>query len=169
AGAADQSGFYKIIAGYLGAWMAFSLGAAVLQNFLAIYSASFVENETLFDLAWASALFAVAGAYQFLPAKSNCLVKCRHPFPVIFQHWSEERWNALFIGFRLGVYCVGCCWAIMALALAGGVFSMAWMGMGTLLMSIEKLSRIGNRITKPLGFALLATATCLATLCVWTN
>ena len=139
AGAAHESGFLKLIAGYLGAWIGFSLAAALLQNALAMNTAYFSESEKSYNYAWASALFAVAGAYQFLPAKNHCLVKCRHPFPVIFEHWSEGQWNTLFIGFRLGIYCVGCCWALMALALAGGIISLAWMGLGTLLMSMEKL------------------------------
>ncbi len=163
-GIGSQSGFLQLVGGYLGAWIAFSFAAASLQFVLQWGSADLLSSDGAYREFWLAALFAVAGAYQFLPLKNNCLDKCRHPFAVFFEHWGGERWNAMFIGFRLGLYCVGCCWALMTLALAGGVVSVAWMGIGTLLMTIEKFDRVGRLISKPLGIALLAAAFKIATM-----
>jgi predicted metal-binding membrane protein len=57
----------------------------------------------------------------------------------------------------LGVSCLGCCWALMALGFVGGVMNLLWMGIATALMVLEKLPRIGDVITKPLGVVLLAS------------
>ena len=167
AGAGNRTGFLELIAGYLGSWIGFSLVAAILQYSLAMNYSSLVPNEGTFRIAWVVALLAISGAYQFFPAKSNCLVKCRHPFSVFMELWSDKRWNALFIGLRFGIYCIGCCWALMALSLVGGVMSLAWMGVGTVLMTLEKFPRFDRQITKPLGIALLSAAAILAAASAW--
>jgi predicted metal-binding membrane protein len=43
----------------------------------------------------------------------------------------------------------------MALAFVGGVMSLAFMGLATLLMIFEKLPELGDRLTRPLGYALI--------------
>ena len=55
---------------------------------------------------------------------------------------------------RLGLDCVGCCWALMALGFVGGVMNLAWMGLATLFMVVEKLPQVGHYVTRPMGFAL---------------
>jgi predicted metal-binding membrane protein len=59
------------------------------------------------------------------------------------------------MGLRLGLVCLGCCWALMALAFVGGVQSLAFMGIATVLMIVEKLADLGRYLTRPLGFALI--------------
>ena len=59
------------------------------------------------------------------------------------------------MGLRLGAVCLGCCWALMVLAFVGGVMSLAFMGLATLLMVLEKLPQLGDRLTRPLGFGLI--------------
>nr|MDA3856947.1 DUF2182 domain-containing protein [Roseovarius sp.] len=53
---------------------------------------------------------------------------------------------------------LGCCWALMALAVVGGVMNIAFMGLATLIMVLEKLPDLGRWLTRPLGVALLAGA-----------
>jgi predicted metal-binding membrane protein len=105
-----------------------------------------------------AALLAVAGAYQFSPAKEACLSKCRRPLSFFMQYWDE---GALRNGVRLGLVCLGCCWALMMLAFVGGVMNLAFMGLATVIMVLEKLPQIGAWLTRPLGVALLAASVCV--------
>ena len=53
-------------------------------------------------------------------------------------HWDDGPWR---MGLRLGAVCLGCCWALMALAFAGGMANIGFMALGMALMTAEKLSR----------------------------
>ncbi len=100
-------------------------------------------------------LLALAGAYQFTPLKAACLSKCRAPMMFFLQHWDEGPWRN---GLRLGAVCLGCCWALMLLAFVGGVMNLAFMGLATVLMALEKLPMLGRWLTRPMGVGLLAAA-----------
>ena len=39
-----------------------------------------------------------------------------------------------------------------------GTMSLAWMGLATLLMALEKLPDLGRHVTRPLGLALIGAA-----------
>ena len=69
------------------------------------------------------------------------------------QHWDE---GPLRNGLRLGLVCLGCCWALMLLGFVGGVMNVAFMGLATLIMVFEKLPDLGRYVTKPLGWLLIA-------------
>jgi predicted metal-binding membrane protein len=71
------------------------------------------------------------------------------------EHWDE---GPLKNGLRLGLICLGCCWALMLLGFVGGVMNLAFMGLATVIMALEKLPEIGRLITRPLGVALLVSA-----------
>ena len=73
-----------------------------------------------------------------------------------FSHWRDGPAGALRMGVQQGVACLGCCWALMALAFVGGTMNLVWMGVAMVLMTVEKLPEIGRYITAPLGAALLA-------------
>ena len=66
------------------------------------------------------------------------------------------------MGLGLGAFCVVCCWGYMALGFVGGVMSLAWMGLATLLMVFEKLPDIGHHVIKPTGVVLIAAGLALA-------
>ena len=100
-------------------------------------------------------LLAVAGVYQFSAVKEACLSNCRRPLSFFMQHWDE---GALRNGVRLGLVCLGCCWALMALAFVGGVMNLAFMGLATVIMVLEKLPDLGRWLTRPLGAALLGAS-----------
>lgn len=146
-----RSDFTRLVAGYLAVWIGFSALAAGAQ--LGLVPAG------LLDAAGASAsralsggLLMIAGAYQFSALKRACLSKCRAPLAFFMAHWDEGPWR---MGLRLGVVCLGCCWALMALAFVGGIMSLGFMALATVLMVIEKLPDLGAWLTRPLGFALL--------------
>src|SRR6056297_341375 len=141
-----------LVAGYLAVWLGFSVIAAGAQ--MALFNAGLL---TAFgdsrSGALSAALLALAGAYQFSPAKEACLSKCRRPLAFFMAHWNEGAWRN---GLRLGLVCLGCCWALMTLAFVGGVMNLAFMGLATAIMVIEKLPDLGRWLTRPLGGLLLA-------------
>ena len=156
-GAATRRGFVELLAGYLAVWLGFSAVAAAAQ--VALAGAGLVAPTGESRATWlTAALLALAGGYQFTALKEACLSKCRRPLTFFMAHWAPARWNALAMGLRLGALCLGCCWALMALAFVGGTMNLAWMGLATLFMVLEKLPDIGRPLTRPLGVVLLAAA-----------
>jgi len=153
-GAAAPTRFGALVAGYLAVWLGFSFAAAGLQ--MGLFGAGLVSafGDSRSSLL-SAALLALAGAYQFSPLKDACLAKCRAPLAFFFQHWDEGAWR---MGLRLGLVCLGCCWALMLLAFVGGVMNLAFMGLAMALMVAEKLPDIGRPLTRPLGGLLLALA-----------
>jgi predicted metal-binding membrane protein len=143
--------FGALVAGYLAVWLGFSLLAGGLQ--MALFSAGLVSAFGDSLSVWLSAgLLLVAGLYQFSPVKEACLSKCRAPLTFFMAHWDE---GPLRNGVRLGLVCLGCCWALMLLAFVGGVMNIAFMGLATLIMVIEKLPSFGRFLTRPLGVVLV--------------
>jgi len=153
-----QTNLWKLIVGYLVVWIGFSLAASALQVALFVYGAAdqFGQSTSRYLSA---ALLAIAGAYQFSHVKEACLYKCRAPFTFFMHYFDEGAWRN---GLRLGLVCLGCCWALMCLAFVGGVMNLVFMGLATVLMVVEKLPQIGTYITKPLGYALLCGAALIA-------
>ena len=151
---ARQGSFAALVAGYLAVWLGFSVFAAAMQ--MALFGTGLVNafGDSLSPVLSAS-LLALAGLYQFSALKESCLAKCRHPMMFFLEHWDEGAWRN---GLRLGAVCLGCCWALMLLAFVGGVMSIAFMGLATLIMVLEKLPDLGRYVTRPLGVALCAWA-----------
>ena len=96
-------------------------------------------------LAWeqagrwvAGGTLVVAAVYELTPLKDVCLGKCRSPLGFLLGSWREGRWGALRMGAKNGVWCVGCCWALMASLFALGVMSVAWMAFVAGLIAVEK-------------------------------
>jgi predicted metal-binding membrane protein len=147
---------WLLIAGYLGAWMLF--GALV-------YAADAVVHWTVERIPWlesnawliGSGTLALAGLYQFTPLKRLCLDRCRSPLSFIREHWrgDGERVQALRLGARHGLFCVGCCWSLMLLMFAVGVGNLGWMLALAAVMAVEKNAAWGRRLTAPLGVLLL--------------
>lgn len=143
-----------LVLGFVTLWGGFALLAAALQ--MALFRFDLVSSFGDSRSGLLSALLlAVAGAYQFTALKEACLSKCRAPVSFFMQYWGE---TPLRLGLRLGATCLGCCWALMLLAFVGGVMSLAFMGLATLIMTLEKLPDIGRWLSQPLGFALLGGA-----------
>ena len=146
----------RFVAGYLLAWLAFSIAAAALQ--LALERAGLVSTmATGARVRWLSAAVLIfAGAYQLSPLKQACLSHCRAPASFLSRHWRPDRWNALRLGLRHGAYCVGCCWVLMALLFVGGVMNLAWIAALSLLVLAEKLLPMGRRVGIAAGVAMVA-------------
>jgi len=149
-----ETDFHALAAGFIAIWAGFALVAASLQ--MALFQFDLVSSFGDSRSIWLSAaLLTIAGAYQFSELKEACLSKCRAPLTFFMQHWGE---SPARMGLRLGATCLGCCWALMLLAFVGGVMSLAFMGLATLIMTLEKLPDIGRWISRPLGIALLGAS-----------
>ncbi len=148
------TGFARLLAGYLAAWLGFSALAAGAQVGLQEAGLLGALGESV-SLPLTVALLLGAGLYQFSALKEACLARCRAPLAFFLAHWEE---GPLRNGLRLGLDCVGCCWALMALAFVGGTMNLAFMGLAMLLMTLEKLPDLGRPLTRPLGAALIAAA-----------
>jgi predicted metal-binding membrane protein len=98
---------------------------------------------------------ALAGLFQFSDLKDKCLSKCRHPAPYLLGHYRRGEGGAFRLGAGHGVFCLGCCWALMLVMFAAGVAMLWWMAALTAVMVYEKTGRHGRALTPVIGFALL--------------
>jgi predicted metal-binding membrane protein len=146
-----------VIVGYLLAWAGF--GAVVWTALLATQALPRLLP-VLADYTWAGGplVLLLAGAFQFSSLKYRCLDKCRSPLSFVLEHWQGRNYHreAFRLGFDHGLFCVGCCWALMLLMFAVGAGSFAWMLLLALVMAIEKNLPWGRRLSAPLGAGLLA-------------
>jgi predicted metal-binding membrane protein len=154
--AATRRSSAALLAGYMLAWIGFSALAALAQLAFLRFGWLGMDGASN-DWRLTAVLLLAAGAYQFSPLKSACLSECRAPLTYFMGQWRPGVAGAARMGWQLGVTCLGCCWALMALGFVGGVMNLLWMGIATALMVLEKLPRIGDVITKPLGVVLLAS------------
>ncbi len=60
------------------------------------------------------------------------------------------------MGFQHGLYCLGCCWALMALSFALGLMNLIWMAALTVFIAIEKLTPGGEQLGRIFGWVLAA-------------
>jgi predicted metal-binding membrane protein len=100
-------------------------------------------------------LLLVAGAVQFTPLKEVCLRHCRTPMGFLLTEWRDGADGALYMGFKHGFYCLGCCWAMMGLLFVAGVMNLAWVAALTAAVVIEKIHPAGVKIGKFLGGILI--------------
>jgi predicted metal-binding membrane protein len=152
---------YLFAAGYLVVWVAFSAVATGLQAFLASRALMTPMMESATPL-FAAVLLALAGLYQWSDAKRACVRECRGPVEFLASHWRPGAAGALRMGVQHGLYCVGCCWALMLLLFAGGVMSLPWIAGLSLFVLFEKLSPFGERGDRVAGALLLVAAAGLA-------
>jgi predicted metal-binding membrane protein len=104
----------------------------------------------------AGSVLVLAGAFQFSSLKERCLRECRHPGPFLLQHYGRGVEAAFRLGKAHGLFCLGCCWALMLVGFAAGVANLWWMAALTALMVFEKTGRGGERGVAPIGAGLIA-------------
>jgi predicted metal-binding membrane protein len=144
--------------GYALVWTAF--GAAAFLGDLAVHR--LVER-----WGWLAArpelvggaVLLLAGAFQFSKLKDRCLRVCRHPAGYLLRHYQRGTGAAFRLGAGHGLFCVGCCWALMLVAFAAGVANLWWMAALTAVMVFEKTGQGGRRGVRPIGIGLLALGT----------
>jgi len=144
------AGTWVFLAGYLALWLLFSAAAVTAQRLITGPSMALDRKSA------EAAVLIAAGVYQLSPLKGACLRQCRVPAQFISRHW-RPGWKGTFrLGLFHGVYCVGCCWLLMALLFVGGVMNLAWIALLTLLVAAEKLLPGGRRIGQAAGVGFIA-------------
>jgi predicted metal-binding membrane protein len=143
--------------GYLLAWTAFALLATLAQWALQRAALLTPMMESASNVLGGIVLIA-AGAYQWTPLKSACLAYCRAPLAFIMGHGGFRRdpTGALALGVRHGLYCIGCCWALMALLFVGGVMNLLWIAVLAILVLLEKALPLGGMVARVAGIAFFA-------------
>jgi predicted metal-binding membrane protein len=135
--------------GYLSVWLGAALALAALQAALA--QAGLLDDAmSVASPLLAGAVFLLAGLYQFSPLKRACVTQCQHPFRFFFANWTADPLGVFRLGLRQGLYCLGCCWAMMLLMFVVGVMNVIWMAALGAIMAAEKLFRT-TRFSHVLG------------------
>ena len=138
------------VAAYLALWAAFGGAAAAAQ--WALQSIGWVSPMIVSTSSVLSAaLLLIAGVFQFSRLKHACLRACRSPLGFLMSDWRDGLWGAWRMGVRHGLYCLGCCWALMALLFVGGVMNLLWIGALAGLVAMEKLAPKGEVAAQVLG------------------
>jgi predicted metal-binding membrane protein len=107
-------------------------------------------------------VLAFAGAFQFSSLKERCLRECRHPGAFLLQHYRRGNRAAFELGLRHGLFCLGCCWALMLVMVAVGAANLTWMALLTAVMVYEKTGRLSREVGHAVGFGLLFVAAVVA-------
>lgn len=141
--------------GYLVVWLAFS-ALAVLAQWGLHEAALLTPMMAASSPGLAGGILIAAGMYQLTPAKRACLRQCQSPLGFIMSNWRDGDIGALNMGVRHGAYCVGCCWAVMGLLFAVGVMNLAWVGLLTAFILIEKFGGAGVGVAR-IGGVLIIT------------
>lgn len=143
-------------AGYLAAWLFFSVAATALQ--WSLERAGLVDGMMMWSTepVLTGVLLIAAGAYQFTPLKNACLAQCRSPVAVLSEIWRPGAAGAFVMGVRHGTYCLGCCWALMLLLFAGGIMNVVWIAGLAILVLVEKLISRGPWFPRIAGGVLIA-------------
>ena len=149
--------------GYLSCWLAFSMLAVGLQ--FALERAGLIDGMMMWSTtrSLTAGLLLAAGLYQISPLKNSCLGQCRSPAAFLARHWRGGRRGAFQLGLVHGLFCLGCCWALMLLLFAAGVMNLVWIAGLAILVLTEKLLPFGTQLA-PLTAALLVGAALYAIL-----
>ena len=139
--------------GYGAAWAAFASSAAALQISLGAFGVATPLRGS--GGAWAGIPLILVGAYQFTGIKDRCLSKCRSPMGYLLSHWRPGSRGGVVMGFGHGLHCLGCCWALMLLALVVGHMHLGWMALLTAIMIMETALPGGEKVVRPVGAVLV--------------
>jgi predicted metal-binding membrane protein len=135
-------------------WTIFGLLATIAQHGLdraALLSPMMVSRSASFG----AVLLIAAGIYQFTPLKNACLKNCRVPAHFLSRYLRTGNHGAFRMGLRLGAYCVGCCWILMALLFVGGVMNLLWIAAIAIFVLLEKTIPFGDLGARIAGAAMI--------------
>lgn len=147
----------RVIAVFVLAYFLVWSGFAVLA-----WSGDYLVHSAVHAWAWlaahdqliAAGVLATAAVYQFSPIKDACLKACRHPAAFLMRFYRSGLRGAFALGLRHGLFCLGCCWALMLVMFAAGVAHLYWMAVLGAIMVLEKATPRGGRLTRPVGVVL---------------
>lgn len=145
---------WAFVAGYLAVWTIFSAVATIAQWGLhraALLSPMMVSSNPLLG----GILLIGAGVFQFTPLKHACLSHCRSPIGFFMTEWREGSGGAFLMGFHHGIFCVGCCWLLMALLFVAGVMNLLWVATIAVYVLVEKIVPAGYRVSQAIGVCMI--------------
>jgi predicted metal-binding membrane protein len=148
------------VAGYLIIW-----GVVGVFVFAAIVALDLQIDRSSTAFRIGGAVLIAAGIYQLTPLKGVCLTQCRSPLGLIMEHaqlLGEGVRGPLQVGLMHGGWCIGCCWALMAVLVALGVMHLGWMAAVAALILAEKVLPGGRTTSYVVGGVLLAAGTVVA-------
>ena len=154
------------LSGYVAVWTLFGLFAL---------AGDLLIHRTVHAWPWLAAhswviaggVLMTAGLFQFTPLKDACLKQCRNPGAYLLAHYRRGVGEGFVLGRDHGLFCLGCCWALMLVSFAAGVANLAWMAILTLLMVFEKTGPRGDRGVVPIGVGLIVLGTLVLIHPVW--
>ena len=159
----DGARTFFFVAAYLALWGVFGGAATVAQ--WALQSAGWVSPMIVSrSPVFSATLLLIAGVFQFSPLKHTCLRACRSPLGYLISDWREGLLGAWLMGIRHGLYCIGCCWGLMALLFVGGAMNLLWIAAVAFLVAIEKLAPKGDVVARLLGGVMIG-----AGIIIWTR
>ncbi|MGH9279395.1 MAG: DUF2182 domain-containing protein [Acidimicrobiales bacterium] len=143
------------VGGYLAVWSL--VGVVPLLAFLGFRNLAADAGDSWWLPALAGGILAVAGAYQFTAWKSLCLRACRTPLQFVLSHdFGGGARRAFRAGVSHGAYCLGCCWALMAVLVVVGLMNLVWMVAVALILLVEKNWRHAVGLSRVVGIGLIA-------------
>lgn len=141
-----------LVAGYLAVWLTASAVFAAMTLGLQMTDPGGQAFGPANGII-AAMLLAVAGLYQFSRLKEACLRKCRRPFSILFARWSDRPRRVFRLGVEQGIWCLGCCWALMLVMFAVGIMNLFWMTLLGLFALLEK--QVNGRLPSWIAGAIL--------------
>jgi predicted metal-binding membrane protein len=140
--------------GYLLIWTGYSLAATLLQWGLHDYGLLLPVMDRVSSQIGAAVLI-LAGIYQWLPVKYACLKHCRSPLNFFLTSWRDGHFGAVRMGMQHGLFCVACCWTLMALSFVAGVMNLLWMAAVTVFVFVDHILPMGQWLSKCAGVVLV--------------
>ena len=139
---------------YMLVWGLFSLCIAIIHFFL---QKNNILNPTTLSVSYliGGFLFIISGIYQMTPLKETCLRYCRNPIEFLSTKKIFYNSGAFYIGFKHGLFCVGCCWILMMLLFYSGIMNIFWIVGLSLYVLIEKFLFFGKKINLFTGLILI--------------
>ena len=144
------------LGGYLVTWGGFSVITTATQWALEVAGIVSATMMTLIDTVPGGLVLIAAGAFQFTPLKAACLEHCRSPAKFLTERRRPEVTGAFRMGVEHGVYCLGCCWFLMALLFVGGIMNLYWIVGVAAFVALEKLTTWGDTLSRIAGVVLVA-------------
>jgi predicted metal-binding membrane protein len=89
--------------------------------------------------------------YQLSPYKHRCLRQCRSPLGFLLSHHRPGIRGAVRMSWQYSVFCVGCCWALFAFMVVAGTMNILWMGIITIVLSLERTVSWGPQLARTVG------------------
>jgi predicted metal-binding membrane protein len=142
------------VLGYLAVWTAFSLFATAAQwglQMTALLSPTLLRSTSPL---LGGAILIAAGLFQWTDLKRRCLTHCRSPLNFLLNEWREGRSGAFVMGLRHGLFCLGCCWALMGLLFVTGVMNLLWVALIGGFVLLEKVVPLERWVSGGAGVAL---------------